>query len=514
MTFLRALILVVATLAALSPTMRRPALRDFDQPFYLGIAFDIVHHGRFTDGYRFSSVGADGMRPAGMRFSPLVPVLLAAEAELDPTFRQEVDCLVLSRGADRSCGAAPPAVLFLQAAALAFSLALVFPLALAAGLGRRAATMALVLALGAAPLLLSVASYLMTEIPTLLFSTAGGWMFVRAASGDERGAAAGDERGAAAGGGRAAFLAGLLFGGAALCRPAFLYLLLLLAAFLLARAAPRRAHVASAALLLAGAALAVGPAVARNALVFGRPALTAGYAGHTLAQRVSFDQMGWRDYALSFPCWLPDGNGIGRMLAGPGACAPFGWNESPRTYYAIGLRRFVPQFTEAAGGPDHLAGFIFTHEIRPHLAWHVLTTLPLALRGLWIEHWWGFVLAITLAATLVRAVRTADRRMLALIGPPLAMLAFNAAVAVDQARYNLELVPVDAVAGAAFATRFIPQLRSSDASDRRYGRVPPPRRPDPSRSRCPAPLPARPPEAWFPFPRRGRGPPRRRPRGA
>ena len=75
----------------------------------------------------------------------------------------------------------------------------------------------------------------------------------------------------------------------------------------------------------------------RNAVVLGRAGLTFGYAGHTLAQRISFDRMDWHDYARSFPCFLPDGNGIGRLLAGAGACARFGWDERPDTFYAIGI---------------------------------------------------------------------------------------------------------------------------------------------------------------------------------
>ena len=185
------------------------------------------------------------------------------------------------------------------------------PIACEAGLAPPAAIAALVLALLAAPQLLSTATYLMTEIPTLLLTTAATWMFVRAVR---------------SGRGRPAALAGLLFGLAALCRPAFLYLPALLAVPLLTTAPRMR----QAALLLAGAAAAVLPWVVRNAVVLGHPALTFGYAGHTLAQRISFDRMSGRDYALAFPCWLPDGNDLGRLIAGAGACARFGWDETRR----------------------------------------------------------------------------------------------------------------------------------------------------------------------------------------
>ena len=495
---IRAFTLVLAVLAALWPTVRRPPLRTFDQPFYLGIAYDLVHHGRFTDGYRFSAVQTDGLRASGMRFAPLVPLTLAGEAELDPTLRRNMDCLVLGRGHDRTCGAAAPLARLVQFAMLAATLWMVLPIALEAGLAPRAAAASLALALLAAPTLLSTATYLMTEIPTLLFTTAGAWAFVRAVRRGRR---------------RDAALAGLLFGLAALCRPAFLYLPALLALLLLlarATAGPRRAW--QAGLLLAAASLAVAPWIARNALVLGRPGLTFGYAGHTLAQRMSFDRMTWPDYALSFPCWLPDGNGLGKLIAGAGACARFGWDERSDTFYAIGMRRLVPALTEAAGGPDHLMHYLLVHELWPHLGWHLATTLPLALRGLWIAHWWGLALALATAAALVRAVRRRDEPMLALLLPPLAMLALNAAVAVNQARYNLDLVPAYAVAGGTLAGRALTRLlpRTSSASGRRSGPAPPPHRPDPSRSRSPDLPRARPPEASSPFPRRDRAPRHRR----
>ncbi len=488
---LAALALVLAVLTALWPTVRRPPLRAFDQPFYLGIAYDLVHGRRFTDGYRFSAVQPDGLRASGMRFAPLVPALLAAEAELDPTLRRNMDCLVRGRGHDTTCGADAPFARFVQFAMLVATLWMVLPIALEAGLAPPAAVAALGLALLAAPTLLSNATYLMTEIPTLLCTTAGTWAFVAAVRHGRR---------------RTAALAGLLFGLATLCRPAFLYLPALLALMLLT--APRARRAWQAALLLGAAALAVLPWIVRNTLVLGRPGLTFGYAGHTLAQRISFDRMTWRDYALSFPCWLPDGNGVGKLIAGAGACARFGWDERPDTFYAIGMRRLVPGFTHAAGGPDHLVRFLVAHEIWPHLAWHLATTLPLALRGLWIAHWWGFMLAIATAVALVRAVRQRDTPMLALLLPPFAMLALNAAVAVNQPRYNLQLIPAYAVAGGAALTRLLP--RTSFASDPRSGPAPPPHRPDPSRSRSPDLPQVPPPEASFPFPRRDRAPRHRR----
>src|SRR5262245_8346883 len=50
-----------------------PPLSEFDQTFYIGIAYDLRSTGRFTDGFVFASGDAQKPRPQGMRFAPLYP---------------------------------------------------------------------------------------------------------------------------------------------------------------------------------------------------------------------------------------------------------------------------------------------------------------------------------------------------------------------------------------------------------------------------------------------------------
>jgi uncharacterized membrane protein len=85
---------------------------------------------------------------------------------------------------------------------------------------------------------------------------------------------------------------------------------------------------------------------------------------------------------------------------------------------------------------------------------HVLVSIPLALRGAYVAHWWGFVLFIACLVWTVRAIRKAwalyfdGASFLVMALPAWFMLALNAAVAVNQVRYNLMLIPAYAVAGA------------------------------------------------------------------
>ena len=397
---------VLAVLACLWPFAPVQKLSVYDQPFYIGIAEDIVTHATFTDGFMFASPGPDGRRPPGMRFAPLYPAFLALALEVEGEPAR-----------------AARLVRAVQFAMLAVSYALIWDIGAAFGV----AWTSLLLALLTAPLLLASVDYLMTETLTLLLTTALTAALVRRARG---------------GGLAWAAAAGVALGLAILTRPAFLYLGVALVAAMAWRA--RRAAI----LVGLVASLVVSPWIVRNAVVLGRPQLTFGYAGHTLAQRISFDAMNGREYALSFVCWLPDGNGLGRMLAGHDACARFGWDERPDTFYAIGMRVLVPQTLRAAGGPAHHLRWLFTHEIMRDPLWHAATTIPLALRGLWVDHYWGLILGPVCIATLF--VRR-DPAFLALSLPAFFMLVFNAAFAVNQVRYNLMLIVPLSVAGALLA---------------------------------------------------------------
>ncbi len=497
---LGALLLVLATLAAVQPGLRVQPLGVFDQPFYLGIAQDLRNTGRFTDGYMFGEPLPDGTRPSGMRFAPLYPSLLAAAARLDPVLAGSMACEVRSRGRDPTCPRTAPSMRLLQFAMLAGVLVLVWQMGGAVSGSIRVAWLTLLAALPTAGMLDATADYLMTETTCLLASTAATAAALRALREDASG------RGAAALRWWAA--AGLLLGLAVLIRPAFLYLAYAIVAAGLALAAwrglatrrnrsttapaasglrqatiPRRSGALRALLatlaLTAGTAAPVLPWIARNAAVLGRPSLTYGYDSHTLVQRISFDSMTWREYGLAYLCWLPDGNGLGRLLDGPGACDRFGWDDRPDTFYSIGMGPLMQQTLAEAGGWDHHLRFLLTHYIAREPLWHAAVTIPLALRGAWVDHYWGLVLGpcclwLTLAA-LRRLWRERHRvalspsaqvaaSFLVLALPAWFMLAFNAAVAVNQVRYNLMLIPAYALSAGLLAERALRHLRPARAS--------------------------------------------------
>ncbi len=569
-----ALALILLVTGLLWQNQRVQKLNVFDQPFYLGIAYDLVHHGRFSDGYMFAEPGPDGMRPPGMRFSPLWPGLVAAAAQLDGRLRAGMDCVVGSAGRDDTCPSAAPSLRLLQFAELAGFFWLVWWLGNAAS-GAAVGWLGLALALVTSPLLLRSVDYLMTEMTCLFLSTAATAAGVRAleAAGHGRPGVGGPAclsmagsaylnaagqaspctaasarpdtaelpppdrmeqvspgtteltrpgttalapleitqlarpdamelarsdppKQAGLGAGELlrpgtteatrpgmkiqagssvtrsapldaklpprlgtasrsclgwACASGALLGLTALTRPAFLYLVptTLLA---LALAARGRAVLPGAA-FLAGAVTVLAPWVARNAAVLGRAALTYGYDSHTLVQRIAFDTMTWREYAHAYLCWLPDGTALGRDFLGPHGCDRFAWDNQPSSFYVLGLRHMLPETLAAAGGYGHHLRYLLTHYIFRMPVWHVLVSIPLALRGAYVAHWWGFILLpVTLACTVLALRRawhgdSSAAVFLVMALPAWFMLALNAGVAVNQVRYNLLLITPYAVAG-------------------------------------------------------------------
>jgi len=432
-----ALVLVLVVMGWLWPREKVETLDMFDQPFYLGIAHDVVHFGRFTDGYRFGPPGGKGVLPSGMRFAPLYPGVVAAAAELDGGLRRGMDCVVDNAWTVSVCPGDARSVRWLQFFELAGFFWLVWWMGGAVG-GAAVGWVSLVLALGTAPLLLRSVNYLMTEMTCLLLVTAAMAAGIKAVRGQRCAAWSA--------------AAGALLGLAALTRPGFLYLIP--ACALVALFGGRRRSVKPALAIAASAALVIAPWILRNRMVMGRASLTYGYDSHTLVQRIAFDTMNWREYGMSFVCWLPDGNEIGRGIAGQRACDRFGWDEHENSFYVLGLRHMLYETLAASGGyANHLSYLLHNYIFRMPVK-HVLVSIPLALRGAYVVHWWGFVLFFVCVGWTMRALRRRPLpdfdgvAFLVMALPAWFMLALNAAVAVNQVRYNLMLIPAYAVAGA------------------------------------------------------------------
>src|SRR5215213_1130687 len=88
------LLLAFATLATAIVLRPAKSLRDFDQSFYLTIAYDIVHHGVFSNGVFDKINSTREAPPPGRFFGPVYPALVVAAMKVDSRFARAVDCSV------------------------------------------------------------------------------------------------------------------------------------------------------------------------------------------------------------------------------------------------------------------------------------------------------------------------------------------------------------------------------------------------------------------------------------
>lgn len=218
----------------------------------------------------------------------------------------------------------------------------------------------------------------------------------------------------------------------------------------------RRASVALAGFLFAASGV-IAPWIVRNWVVLGDPALTSGYAQLALAQRVAYDEMSWRQYALFNLCSLPDGSGLGSLLVKPNACAIFGYDFVPGHFYDIGSTSLLKNTAAAAGGTKTQIHYIIRSYIVDQPIWHTLVSIPFAIKGLCIDHYWGLIMGLLCIPLTLRALRRFDLPMLAATLPSWFMLAFYASLSADQTRYNLMLIIPFSLAGGSAIARLLPK---------------------------------------------------------
>ena len=437
--------IIVGWLIALSSVAPAPgALHVFDQPVYLSTAYDLVHLHRFTDGSAWATPQIDPTRPPGMARTPLYPAFLAGAALLDPVFRRSLECYVQQSNAPH-CPQSAPLPRLVQFMMIAAVYLMLWRIAARASGSNRVGWLSLGLGLLAAPTLLRSVDSLMTEAVTLFFITAATGAAVEAAKARRPL--------------RWLLVSGLMVGLTALARPEFEYLVpaaVVAAALMIVHSRDRRRGLTMLVTFLLGCAVVLAPWVARNALVLGKPALTSeGYSSLVLAPRVAFDLMTWRQYGLFYVCALPDGTGIGSLLFGPGTCVPFGYDLRAGTFYDIGTTTFMETTTAAAGGRDHVSSYLLHHYVLTNPVWHAMVSIPMAIRGMWINHYWGLILGILCVPLTARALWRCDPGMLAVTLPGWFMLALHAALSSNVVRYNLMLVIPFAMAGGVALDRIL-----------------------------------------------------------
>jgi hypothetical protein len=437
--------------------LNRPAwkLLDFDQGFYVTIAYDLDKHGVFSNG-PFAKVDSTVARPPpGMFFGPLYPTLVLAAMKLDPRFAAAVQCAV---EADRghhdqaSCEAYALPMRLLNAFLLALGLIAVAGAAEII-VGRKSAFLVAGLAaLAAAATESGIFSYVMTESAIFaLYSVFAVQMLLAWKTGQTR----------------HFIFAGGLLGLLCLTKPSFVLLFPVIAAlsllwgYRLAKAAPPHT---GARVLAFGLAFAIvlGAWAARNAISVGKFALTEEYGAVALIERFAYDDMTLREALQAFPYCLP---GVGDLafdrVYGTDSMHRFVYH-TPGSFFHVGRgqRETLVRQHERL---DPIIGGIAREEMRARWWRYLLTTLPLAWCGMWAGWLVSLILIPAFVIACVRAFVTRQPLLLLYAAPALTMLALHAAVGNHYTRYNLILIGPYAAGLALLVTAWWEYRRGVDA---------------------------------------------------
>ena len=422
-------------------TIRRPkSLSDFDQSFYLTIAYDLDRHGVFSNGVFDNVDSTREVPPPGMFFVPGYPLLVLAVMKVDARFAKAVECSVtaVSRETDTSvCEAYETPVRVVHAALLALA---VVAIALCGSLIFASTPVFWIAgALATAGLAAEafIFSYVMTEgLTVFLYSVTMLFAVLAWKRGDIKWWG----------------LTGLFLGLLCLTRPSFVVLipgllLLIAAGGRLLEAKLRPSAWKSAAVFLTSVALTIAPWVLRNHFSVGKWGLTEEYGSAVLIERFAYNDMTPKEFFTAFPYCTP---GLGDLLFdqvyGRDSMHRFVFHTRDSFFHVGRGRR--DKLVEENGRLDPLIRDIVRDEMRTNWWRHLLVSIPLAWCGLWVGWTVGLALVPLFACASVRAIRQGEPMLLLYAAPAIAMLGLHGAVANHYTRYNLILIGPFAVGAA------------------------------------------------------------------
>jgi hypothetical protein len=431
-------------------------LLDFDQGFYVTIAYDLDRHGVFSNG-PFAKVDSTVARPPpGMFFGPLYPTLVLAAMKLDPRFAAAVRCAVEADRAYRdqaSCEAYALSMRLLNAFLLALGLIAVAGAAEII-VGRRSAFLVAGLsALAAVAVESNIFSYVMTESAIFAIYSVFSLQMLLAWKTGQR---------------RYFIFAGALLGLLCLTKPSFVILfpvivvLSLLWRYRFSKAAPPHTGARLLGFSLAFA-IVLGAWAGRNAISVGKFGLTEEYGAAALIERFAYDDMTLREALQAFPYCLP---GVGDLafdrVYGTDSMHRFVYHTPGSFFYAgRGQRETLLQQHERL---DPIIGGIALDEMRARWWRYLLTTLPLAWCGMWAGWLISLILIPVFVIACVRAFTTGQPLLLLYAAPAFTMLALHAAVGNHYTRYNLILIGPYAAGLALLVAAWWEHRRGIEAS--------------------------------------------------
>jgi len=425
-------IVAFITLSAL--ILNKPAwrLQDFDQPFYITIAYDLDKYGVFSNG-QVNAVDTTATRPpSGMFFGPVYPVLVLAAMKLDPRFAEAVRCSVeANRGRrnEATCEAYEVPMRVFNALLLTIG---VLAVASATELIFQESSIFLLtgmLALAALVFETFIFSFVMTESAIFSIYSAFALATVLAWKSGRT---------------RHFILSGCLLGLLCLTKPSYLVLfpvgVVLNLLYLCCVAGPGRPRAGRRVLVFSFAfSCVIGAWVARNVISVGKLGFTEEYGAAVLIERFAYNDMTAREFFEAFPYCTP---GIGELLFDP----VYGSDSMHRfTYHTAGSFFHVGRDRRDAlvaqyGRLDPLIGGIIREQLRNDWWRHALVSIPLAWCGLWAGWIASLVMVPLFVWACIRAVRRRQPLLLFYATPAVAMLGLDALIGNHYTRYNLILI--------------------------------------------------------------------------
>ncbi|MFN3399753.1 MAG: hypothetical protein ACK4Z4_05390, partial [Ferrovibrio sp.] len=247
-------------------------------------------------------------------------------------------------------------------------------------------------------------------------------------------------------------LAGIALGAVALVKPAWSGLLAGLLLLLVCQAwcsrSQRRVFLLAVGPLILGYALIAVPLLLRNGVQLGLWSLSdPGYLTASLAHRLAFNEMTWREWLMAWIYYLPSfGPALGEALFGADAVMHLGWDKA--SYYAYGRDILHTQVLQLVG-PQAGPGYLIQRYIIDDPIKNAAVTLLLLMRGIFVGGGWG-ALAMTLLLPALWLMRGEElRRWFVIALPALGIALINAQASVNIIRYNLALIPAFSLVFAA-----------------------------------------------------------------
>jgi 4-amino-4-deoxy-L-arabinose transferase-like glycosyltransferase len=235
-----------------------------------------------------------------------------------------------------------------------------------------------------------------------------------------------------------------------LTRPEYLYLSYAFGAAAIAFVVVRGWRRCGVHFVLAGICFGVilGPWLVRNHHYFGSAAVTGGYSDVIIAYRAAYNRMSMNEWAAAFVYWLPGhGESLAAALLPANSYARLG--TTPDSYlYKDGTAIFDAGLAAVGGERARLTGYLIETEILAHPIKHVITSVPLAWRGILAGKYLAVAGLPCLLFLLVSAACRRQWRFALLAVPALAMVSLYAAVSVSIPRYNVYLIYYYAIAVA------------------------------------------------------------------